>query len=305
MNAFPHSLTMFRLAGLLLSLLLNSLPAQESQQPTAGSEEQTQEDWIWLRNPHLKVGLLRKSGGAIAWISQADKDHNLINHFDRGRLIQQSWYGSLDGSDWNGQPWRWNPVQGGDWRGKSSKLLDQQVTTSHAQIRTQPVHWATGQPVEDVIMEQTVTLQQELVHIRFRFHYTGQISHPAHHQELPALFVDPKYATLVTYDGSQPWTGQPVTRRQPGWPNEYHPMTEHWAAWVDDSDFGIGCYVPAARQLTCYRFGNGDEDRSACSYLAPIDTIAVMPGFEKTWDVWLTPGTTAVIRDRFRQLSER
>jgi hypothetical protein len=82
-------------------------------------------------------------------------------------------------------------------------------------------------------------------------------------------------------------------------------MTEHWAAWVDDSDFGIGCYVPAARQLTCYRFGNGDEDQGACSYLAPIDTIAVTPGFEKTWDVWLTPGTTAVIRDRFRQLSER
>lgn len=31
--------------------------------------------------------------------------------YDCGRYIQQSYYGKEDGSNWNGTPWRWNPVQ--------------------------------------------------------------------------------------------------------------------------------------------------------------------------------------------------
>jgi hypothetical protein len=31
-------------------------------------------------------------------------------------MLQQSYYGDADGSSWNGQPWCYNPVQGGSWQ---------------------------------------------------------------------------------------------------------------------------------------------------------------------------------------------
>ena len=264
------------------------------------AQDRPPEDWIWLGNRALKVGLVRSSGGAIGWISKAGSDQNLVNHFDRGRLVQQSWYGRQDGSDWNGRPWRWNPVQGGDWKGRSAKILEQQVTEDSAMIRTRPVHWASGEDITDAVMEQMITLEGELLHLKCRFQYTGTETHPAHHQEMPALFVSPELNTLVTYTGSEPWKNEAVERSQPGWPNEYRKMTEHWAAWVDRNDRGLGICVPSADELTCYRFGDGNARRGACSYLAPIRTLAVTPGFDHTWDIWLTIGTSEEIRSRFQ-----
>lgn len=64
---------------------------------------------------------------------------------------------------------------------------------------------------------------------------------------MPAVFVDYALKNLVYYDGSSPWTGGPLRRDVPGWPNEERTRTEHWAAYVDDSDWGIGVYTPARR----------------------------------------------------------
>ena len=152
-------------------------------------------------------------------------------------------------------------------------------------------------------MEQTITLQDEMLHIRFRFHYSGTASHPAHHQELPAFFVDSRLATLVFYDGDAPWTGAAVKKTQPAFPNEYKKITEHWAAYVGEDHHGIGCYVPVADELTCYRFGKDVNSPGSCSYFAPIRTLAVVPGFQWEYDVWITLGSTTEIRERFLQIS--
>ncbi|MFM7056119.1 MAG: hypothetical protein ACKO2P_04260, partial [Planctomycetota bacterium] len=207
----------------------------------------TADDWIWLGNRSLRVGLLQSSGGAIGWLGTPASGQNLINHFDRGRLVQQSWYGREDGSDWNGRPWRWNPVQGGDWKGKSARITARQTSETTAFIRTQPLHWATGTPVPTAAMEQTLKLDRDILHIRFRFHYSGDIAHPPRHQELPAVFVNPRLRHLVIAKGDSPWTGAKLTRSQPGWPNEYLELVEPWAAWVDDTDWGLGCCVPRIR----------------------------------------------------------
>lgn len=258
-------------------------------------------DWIWLGNRSLRVGLLQSSGGAVAWLGTPASGRNLINHFDRGRLVQQSWYGSQDGSDWNGRPWRWNPVQGGDWQGKPSQITARRVSESQAFVSTQPTHWATGAPVVDAVMEQSLRLCHEILEIRFRFRYSGAESHPPQHQELPAVFADPQLRNLVLAEGSPAWTGTRLSRSRPGWPNEYRQLVEPWAAWVDDSDWGLGCCVPRIQQLTCYRFGSTESAPGACSYFAPIETLAVVPGFDFAWDVWLTIGTVSQIRERFRQ----
>ena len=307
---FAYKRTLLCMLLLCVSYAISSVPllplpelAVMATLSLATVPEKDQEELIWLRNEKLKVGLSRSSGGAIAWISAADADRSLINSFDRGRLVQQSWYGREDGSLWNKTPWRWNPVQGGDWRGKSAIMLEQKHELTTSWVKSQPLHWATGELLSECTMEQTVTLKDEMLHIRFRFQYAGKETHPAHHQELPAFFVDPHLATLVLYDGEVPWSGAALARTQPAFPNEYKKITEHWAAYVGENDHGIGCYVLVADDLTCYRFGKDRDSPGSCSYFAPIKTLAIVPGFQWEYDVWITLGSANEIRDRFQRVS--
>ena len=79
-------------------------------------------------------------------------------------------------------------------------------------------------------------------------------------------------------------------------------MTEHWAAYVNTNNFGVGALVPVADTLTCYRFGDGKREHGSCSYFAPVKSFAITPGMKFEYDVWLTIGREAEIRSRFREL---
>lgn len=105
-------------------------------------------------------------------------------------------------------------------------------------------------------MEERITLDGRIARIHYTFRNTGPgaTDHPATSQEMPAVFVDYALKNLVYYDGSSPWTGGPLRRDVPGWPNEERTRTEHWAAYVDDSDWGIGVYTPGTPLSTTYRF---------------------------------------------------
>ena len=268
---------------------------------TARAESTTPDDWSYLDNGQIRLGVKKSSGAAIAWLSQSGSTRNLINHFDRGRLIQQSYYGDKDGSLWNQKPWRWNPVQGGDWRGNPATVLELKIDRTTLYAKTQPRHWATGQLLPDVTMEQWIDLADRIAHVRYRMTYTGTHAHAKADQEIPAFFTEPDLDTLVLYDGNAPWTNGPLSRSKPGWPNESRKIAEHWAAYVDEKDFGVGAYVPAADRLTCYRYVEG---KASCSYFAPITTFAITPGFVFDYDVYLTVGTSAAIRDSFRDISK-
>lgn len=273
--------------------------------PTEAAEpaELSPDEWLVLDNGQVRVGLKRASGGAIGWISASGSKRNLVNSYDRGRLIQQSYYGAADGSLWNGKPWRWNPVQGGDWRGHSTRILAEDVKPTEATIKTLPKHWASGEDLVETSMQQWVALEGECIRVRYRFEVSGGREHPVQHQELPAVFVQPDLQTLVVYRGDQPWTDQPLDRLRPGWPNEIHAMTEHWAAYVDEQDFGLGIYVPVAKRLTCYRYGSDPKSVDACSYLAPLGEFAIKPNFQWQYEVVLSLGTTQQLRSRFYQLA--
>lgn len=269
------------------------------------AEPPADDDFVFLDNGRLKLGVKKSSGAGIAWLSVSGSERNLINHFDRGRLVQQSYYGTEDGSLWNKQPWRYNPVQGGDWRGKGAKVLEMKVEKASLFARSLPRHWASGKELEETSMEQAIELQDDVVHIRYTFKYSGEETHPEHDQEIPAVFVEPDLNTLVLYSGGKPWSGGEVDRSQPGWPNEGRKITEHWAAYVDKEDFGLGAYVPVSHSLTCYRFGNGNAKKGACSYFAPLTKFAIKPGLKWEYDVYLTIGTSAEIRSRFADIAAK
>jgi len=259
-------------------------------------------EWLYLDNGQIRLGVKKTSGCAIGYCSLSASTNNLLNNFDRGRFVQQSYYGDPDGSFWDNKPWRWNPVQGGGWRGGGAKLLELTHDSRRLYAKSLGVHWASGLILPDVIMEEWITLTDRLAQVRFKLTYQGTNAYRPAHQEIPAFFADSSLRTLVLYDGNQPWTGAPFTCCQPGWPNENRPMTENWAAYVDDQDFGIGAYVPVARRLTCYRFKGAGA--AGCSYFAPITDFAIRPGLVFQYDVYLAVGKTQTIRDAFYRIHD-
>jgi len=294
----------FRPVSLAACVIVASLSVCGAQKPDIANH------YLFLDNGIVRLGIDLSSGGSIFSFGKATDGINLLNHFDRGRFIQQSYYGNADGSLWNKKPWRWNPVQGGDWKGSPAKLISCSVSTNAGLptalfSRSIPKHWASGEDITNAVMEQQITLTNALAHIRFRFSYTGATVHTPAHQELPAVFIDGTYTNLTFYSGARPWTGDSLTRVIPGWPNESKRTTEHWAAFVNDAGFGLGVFTPGTGDLTCYRYeGNRKTGPAgaACSYFAPVRTLAITPGFTFEYDVWLTLGTTAEIRSRFQSV---
>jgi hypothetical protein len=267
----------------------------------AGAPEQT----AFLDNGVVRIGIDLSAGGSIFHFGPSATEANLLNHYDKGRFIQQSYYGRPDGSKWVEKPWRWNPVQGGGYRDEPAEVLEKDLSQTHLRLVSIPRHWATGEPVNEARMAALIRLEGPVAHIRFGFQYRGDVEHPPQHQELPAVFVDAAYTNLVRYEGNQPWSDGEVTTNVPGWPNQSATATEHWAAYVNDQGHGLGVFFPGTSQLTTYRFhGDGKQGPtgSACSYFAPIRTFAITPGLDFRYDVYLTLGTIGEIRARFAKI---
>ena len=81
--------------------------------------------------------------------SKVNKEVNLINYYDNGRYLQQSYYGT-DGKDgsgytyghYNGNDWRYNPVQGGNQVNEASKVVEYEITSNYIYIKTRALDWA-------------------------------------------------------------------------------------------------------------------------------------------------------------------
>lgn len=256
---------------------------------------------VFIDNGIIRLGIDRSAGGAIFHFGPSGEDSaNLLNHYDKGRFIQQSYYGREDGSEWAGKPWRWNPVQGGGYRGEAAEKVTIERDGDRLRVVSQPRHWATGEPVDEAEMESVITLRGPVAEIDFLFRYEGSEDHPARHQELPAVFVDAKYPNLAyVADGA-------LQRKVPGWPNERIDAEESWAAYLNDADQGIGVMFPGTTEVTTYRYhgdGKSGPTGSACSYFAPVRTFAVTPGLEFRYKIYLTIGSLEEIRERFATIA--
>ncbi len=261
-------------------------------------------DWLFIDNGVIRLGVKKTSGAGIGWLSRSGSNENLLDHWDEGRFIQQSYYGKKDGSLWVKKPWTWNPVQGGDYQGHAAEVLElsSDQTTLHARIR--PRNWAGGELLADCEMEETIRLEGAVAVVKFGFRYRGTEVHPLRSQEVPATFVNPAYGTMVVYQGDQPWNGGPLTNSQPGWPSESRKIPEGWVAWVNNQNTGVGIFSPVAKELTCYRFGSSPQAKGACSYAAPLVKFAITPGMHFEYEVALALGTPEEMRAEFSKLKD-
>ena len=267
-------------------------------------KEEISRQWEYLDNGRVRVGIDKSRGACIGFFAESATGRNLLNHYDEGRFIQQSYYGAADGSKWNGKPWVYNPVQGGYAKGKSSRLLkfsrDKKKETISA--RVEPLSWASGIACPEALMGVTISLEGPLARVRFRMDYTGKDQSVVRDQEMPAVFVDAELPNLVYSESGK------LKRRVPGWPNERGKASENWVAYLDDKDWGIGIYTPGTETFTCYRFkGNGKTGPtgSACSYVAPLRRFSLQKGLVVDYEVFLTIGSLAEIRMRFASLRRK
>lgn len=280
----------------LVSLAL--APAADPAKPAVASETR------FIDNGRLKIGVDLTSGGSVFWFSELPADRNLLNHADRGRFIQQSYYGKPDGSVWAKKPWRWNPVQGGDYKHKPARVVECKAGADHLYVRSVPVNWAGGQDLEDCRMEQWISFDKDLAKIRYRFVYRGKDIHPAVHQELPAVFMDHDLADLVYEDKPGPPGSGVIRKDRPGWPNEGRKTGANWAGFVGADGRGAGVFFPGTDRITTYRHpGPPGPKGGGCSYFAPIRTMAIKPDMDFGYEIYLTIGSAVDMRDRFSRVA--
>ncbi len=288
----------FLMLASFLSLSIPSISAKDLD------NKKTARDWEHLDNGVVRIGIDKSRGACIGYFAESKTQRNLLNNYDEGRFIQQSYYGRPDGSKWNGKPWVYNPVQGGHAKGKSSRLLEfsRNKIKKTISARVEPLSWASGAPCPEAIMGVTVSLEGPLARVRFRMDYTGKDQSLVRDQEMPAVFVDAALPNLVYSEGGE------LKRRVPGWPNERGKAPENWVAYLDDKDWGIGICTPGTETFTCYRFkgdGKTGPTGSACSYVAPLRRFSLQKGLVVDYEVFLTIGSLGEIRKRFASLKPR
>ncbi len=281
----------------------------------------------YMENDRYIVGVLLEWGGTISYIEdKKDNDPeigNLINRFDPGRLVQQSYYGVGDGpyysaGTYNGTVWNYNPVQGGNLIGKASKLVDFHISEDGktVYIKCRPQDWAQNNSLTPSYMENTYTLREDGVHVSNRFVDFFGVKHGKRHAELPAFYTISHLGVFHYYNGSKPWTGDAYTSlpNEPDWAGNskcYHNVakgnTETWAAWTNTAGYGIGLYVPGTEILLAGRHShNGSKDpyNAATNYVAPLRTMEFFSFVPFEYEYIISTGTVEEMRETFKSFAQ-
>ncbi len=106
----------------------------------------------YLYGSRYTLGVDLKWGGTINILEDKqctlEDVTNLVNLHDEGRLIQQSYYGVfyyadqyVEGGYQGVEGVAYNPVQGGDGRGRDSRIIDFIIEDDYIYVKAQPLDW--------------------------------------------------------------------------------------------------------------------------------------------------------------------
>jgi len=276
-----------------------------------------QDTRLLLEDAYSQAGVDLRRGGALdsfVWKAAPKGFANLLNRFDEGRLVQQSYYGTGSppyvSSNYMGTPWCYNPVQGGDQHGNRSKLVHYATRGNEIYIKCRPMDWSKNSELTPSYMENTYTLKDGVLAVDNRFVDFSGYAHPASRQEMPACYVISALDTFYFYGGNAPWTDDALTRKSnlPFWGNNPDAFfyldlanTETWCIWTQGGQpdaFGLSVYTPGAEILMAGRSGSKityDANADATNYVAPLRTLQMTAEpFEYTY--YLTAGALSQVR---------
>ncbi len=308
---------------------------------------------VFISDEYYKLGIDLQWGGALSYLedlknnveavkidgtvkvdSNASKRYNkaavnrhvnLINKYDAGRLVQQSYYGPMDiegypnGTFTDGNKWKYNPVQGGNKYEGCSKIVDIRKDSNTLYVKCRPMDWAMPDEwITPSYMETRYSLSNGTVRVSCR--YVDWSGYPTCQMgvELPAFYCVEPLNRFVYYGGDKPWTGDTpdVEPLLDFWAISYphFKSTENWAAFTGEFDdsFGIALYSPLEdidylsgvfeRGKTTGKEPSGDF---STSYFAVTQTANPWQ-FESykpfEYDFYLTTGTVGEIRENFNSI---
>ncbi|MBQ7378128.1 MAG: hypothetical protein IJW70_00445 [Clostridia bacterium] len=301
---------------ILLDLKTETVSVPKSQQYLTGSR--------------YTLGVELKWGGAIS--SLEDKEcaiedvSNLVNMHDEGRLIQQSYYGVfyreaeyVEGGYQGIEGVAYNPVQGGDVKGRDSRLIDYVIGEDYIYVKAQPLDWPLSNSLTPSYMENKYVMEDEYVYVFNRFIDFSGWDHPALDQEIPAVYTVNVLDTFVWYNGNNPWTGDalttiddwskvdPATNKSSHYRQYTAANTETWCALINaETQYGVGIYVPNVDRLLTMRYLSGQKGSNQgkgnpCSYMCPINVIEIQSYQPIEYSYLLTAGSLEEIRETFTQ----
>lgn len=304
---------------------------------------------IYIQNDEFKLGVNLEWGGALSYLedlnsnvqavekdgrifvdSNASKrystksvnDHvNLINRYDAGRLVQQSYYGTYGGGyecgEYNGSKWNYNPVQGGNQFNENSKIVDIALSDNMIYVKCRPLDWAKlAEESSPSYMEAYYSLENGAVKVSCGFIDFSGYQSTQTTQEMPAFYCIEPFNRFVYYSGSEPWSGDSSLTYENKlifWPDAGYPnfnSTENWAAFVGEFDdsFGIGLYVPHEATFLSgvyNREQTKNEDPSldcATSYIAAVSTMKFESFKYVKYEYFLATGSAQEIRETFGKI---
>jgi autotransporter-associated beta strand protein len=240
----------------------------------------------YLDNGSIRLGVDTSKGGAIVLLQPSGtlgSGSNVVNSFDLGRLVQQSYYsgpssfvpaGATQHPSWS--PWSWNPVQGGDAYGNRSTLISASNSGTQIYVKSRPKQWALQNVDAECTLEEWITLSGSVVTVRNRLTNAraDATQYAARTQELPAVYTWAKLTQLKAYTGTQPFTSGSISvipNAAPPWTT--FRATEGWAAYVDANDWGLGVFAPNNVKFIggfAGTPGTGGPTSSNTGYIAPI-----------------------------------
>ncbi len=200
----------------------------------------------------------------------------------------------------------WNANAAGDGYGHPSPVLEHANDGKTIYTKTKPLLWGNLNNVScECVTEQWIRLDGNSVqvHNRLTNNRSDHTQYPSHGAELPAAYTNGTSWRLITYNGSVPYTNAPLTELPPHLPGpdwSSFSATEHWAALVNDSGFGLGVFNPAVTSFLGGFAGDlvdvGGPSDDPTGYIAPVDGEIIDWNIVYEYDYALVLGTLDEIR---------
>jgi len=284
-----------------------------------GAWGQTDKNFLELKNGSLTLRQDLTRGGAIAYISWKGEDRNLVNIWDEGRYIQQSYYAGrsvnrqAEGQSPAWSPWPWNPIQVGDYARNRARILEsKKLDKATSYVKCIPMQWDMDNHPAEAEMEQWTEMKGNVIHVRNRLtcHRTDTIYGEGNEngQEIPAVYPISSLNHLYAYLGKAPFTGGKVDTVEVkqlimGDPDHfwgvYKDVPEHWMAFVGNDGRGMAVYSPSASHFMAGRFDgrrDGEAEDVGTSYIAPVRTNKMMKNSVVEFEYWLVLGNLKQMR---------
>lgn len=309
------------------------------------------EQEIYIETDKFKLGVDLLWGGALSYLEDTDSsveavkvdgkikvdsnagdrydakvvntNVNLINRNDTGRLVQQSYYGTVEAPYEPGvymdNTWNYNPVQGGNQYNENSKIVDVKCTDTEIYVKCRPLDWAKSKEyITPSYMEAWYTIENNNVHVKCRFTDFSGYKATARTQELPAFYCIEPLNTFVYYDGVEPFSKENKLCIEDSlifWPDAGYPnftSVEQWSAFRGEfsDSFGIGLYMPTHDTFLSGVYARGETTEKDPSKAGPTSYIAVVKDYvfesfsPKEYEYYISTGTTDEIRSNFEEISD-